>query len=428
MDLVYPNERKLFRIAMALSIVAWTLLILGTLGVALLYVGIFFLFAIFVQSGFITHVKGNGIRITQEQYPDLYESVQACSTKVGLETAPEAYLLRTDFFNALATRFLRRHYIVLFTDVVDALQDQPAAIDFYIGHEVGHIHRNHIRWGWVLAPVMWLPVLGSAYRRAEEYTCDRYGNACCDSDEDAIAALSAIAAGDTRWKTLDVGAYLKQVDDTGGFFMSLNELIGEYPWLCKRMAWVDALRKGTQPTLPRRNPFAWLISLIIPSIPGGAVSLIIIIAMIGILAAVALPAYQSYIETAETISEEATTAVELSPYANSETLANVLAELGELRRQVTVEYQANGSFPSDLTDIGFETSVLYSEFGELPFAVYDGGVIAVGVGQAAANDAYFVMGPSVDDAGEVHWYCYGQDVADSVLPDACHEGELSSAN
>ena len=113
--------------------------------------------------------------MSESQFPDLHRSLSESCKKIGLDTLPEMYILRTDFFNALATKFLRRKFIVLFTDVVDALADQPQAIDFYIEHELGHIHRNHLKWAGFLFPALLLPVLGTAYRRSQEYTCDRCG-------------------------------------------------------------------------------------------------------------------------------------------------------------------------------------------------------------------------------------------------------------
>lgn len=433
MDLVYPNEQRLFRIALVLAAIVWAIILIGTLGIALFYIGLFFLFAIFAHSGFITHLKGNGVKITASQYPDLHERVEACCKKMGLKEVPEAYLLRTDFFNALATRFLRRHYIVLFTDVVDALIAKPGAVNFYIGHEIGHIHRRHIRWGWVLAPVLWLPVLGSAYRRAEEYTCDRYGSACCDSDEDAVAAMSAIVAGDTRWHDFKVDSYLEQVNETGGFFMSLNELISDYPWLCKRLAWVKALRAGTTPDLPRRNVFAGILSVFVPSVPGGAGTLIVMIAIIGILAAVALPAYQDYVASAEQAQEQAAAPIEPSeePLAQPEPLAStvdvptpedlslLLDEISVIRDDVDAFYLASQALPGDLTEMNWDYSVVYTERDELPVAVYEGGVIAITLGSNDDGEVYLINEPLASEAGELEWYCYGQNIDPSALPQQC---------
>lgn len=430
MDLIYPNEKKLFRIAIVLAVLFWLLLIVGTIGIALIYILLFFLMSLFFQAGFITYVKGSGVLITEEQFPDIYARLLACCEKVGVTEVPDTYLLRTDFFNAIATRFLRRHYIVLFTDVIDALEDRPDAMNFYIGHELGHIHRQHIFWGWILAPALFLPVLGYAHRRAEEYTCDRYGNACCATDEDAVAALAAIVAGDTRWKTINVPAYLKQVDTTGGFWMSLNEFTSDYPWLSKRMAWLLALREGREPDFPRRHPLAGFLTLFVPSIPGGLGALIIFAAIFGVLAAVALPAYQAYIETAaqsqlamdaqeqpapDSYPEDPSFAASLT----QDNLAQVLEELGTLRQGVSEYHAANDGMPTALSQIGWEQDILSSSYGGMPVQIYDQGMLLVSFGSNAEGGIYFVNEPAVADDGQVTWYCYGQNLPDGVLPAAC---------
>jgi Zn-dependent protease with chaperone function len=220
MNLVYGKEKVLFGIAALIALVLWLALIGVTFGVALIYVLMIFIFYLFAQSGFISYLKGNGVKVTADQFPDLHARLKKCCQQVGVEKIPDMYLLRTDFFNALAARFLGRNFIVLFTDVVDALNDRPDAVDFYIGHELGHIHRKHLLWGPFLFPALVLPLLGAAYRRAEEYTCDRYGAACCETEEDVIFALAAITAGDTRWKQLNAESYVNQVKDTSGFWMA----------------------------------------------------------------------------------------------------------------------------------------------------------------------------------------------------------------
>jgi len=423
MDLVYPREITLFRIAIVISVIVWLLLIVGSLGIALLYIGIFFLIALFAQAAFISHIKGNGVEVTAEQYPDLHRQLVACCDKVGVAEIPQTYLLRTDFFNALATRFLRRHYVVLFTDVVDALQERPGGVAFYIGHELGHIHRKHIRWGWVLAPALWLPILGAAYRRAEEYTCDRYGSACVAEDADAVAALATIVAGDTRWQDINLPAYQRQVDDTGGFFMSLNEFTNDYPWMCKRMAWITALRAGEEPTFPRRSLFAKLLIPFIPRIPGGFVSLLLLVSIVGILAAVALPAYQDYIRNANAAKAAAEASQNSQNYANSEIatpeyLSSVLAGTGDLRDAVEAYYTQNAGLPQDPSELVM-SDAQRNALGafDTAISVYEDGVIAATIDEN--EDAYFVIEPSVSEEGEFIWYCYGQNLSEESLPQEC---------
>jgi Zn-dependent protease with chaperone function/competence protein ComGC len=402
MNLVYKNEKNLFPIALIISGIFWLLIVVGTLGIALVYVLLFYLFFLFAHSGFISYLKGNGVKITEEQYPDLYRRIIYCCDKVGLKEIPDAYLLRTDFFNALATRFLGRNFIVLFTDVLDALEDQPGAINFYIGHEAGHIHRGHLLWNAFIFPALLLPILGAAYRRAEEYTCDRYGTVCCESDEDVKVALATIAAGDTRWKSFSLNPYLEQIQTTSGFWMSFNEITGDYPWLTKRMATALAFRRGDELKHPRRHWFAWFLSIFIPRLgSGGVVSLMITVMIIGILAAIAIPSYQDYTMRVKTSSG--------------------YTAAGEVRDLVTNYVVEQGEWPQSLVDLGYQTEAIDDPGGNYSISIYENGLIGISVGTDASGDTrYVVLEPVVEDE-QLNWICYGENIPNQVLPPDCRE-------
>jgi Zn-dependent protease with chaperone function len=141
--------------------------VIGTVGMALVYGLLFFISYCFAQSALVSYLKGTAVQITPAQFPDLYQRIEVCCQRLGLAPVPEAYLLQMGgAFNAFATRFLGNNFIVLYSDVVDALEERPDAINFYIGHEIGHIKRNHLRWSALLAPAALLPLLGAAYARA----------------------------------------------------------------------------------------------------------------------------------------------------------------------------------------------------------------------------------------------------------------------
>jgi len=394
-SLVYPNEKRLFVIALVISLIAWLAIIGGTFGIALIYVLFGFLFYLFAQSAFISYLRGHAAHITAEQFPDLHQRVLEAAARLGVDPVPDAYLLHGNgAFNAFATRFLGRNFIVLLSDVVDALESEPGALDFYIGHELGHIRRKHLVWGPVLFPASILPLIGAAYSRAREYTCDRHGLACCASPELAAKGIAALAAGGHRWKTLDPVRYAGQAQASGGFWMSFHELTGSYPWLVKRMARV--LGKS-EVKVPRRNPFAWLLALFVPHMPGaaGGASIRVTVAMIGVLAAVAIPAYQDYTVRAK--------------------LSTVLTDGHRAARTVGQFYERNGGLPQDLASAGFKPQDPRLE----SISMTDKGAIKMQLAFGPVAGKSFYLVPSLDADKHVIWKCYAGSVAPRYLPPQC---------
>jgi Zn-dependent protease with chaperone function/Tfp pilus assembly major pilin PilA len=303
-QLVYKNEKTLFILHFLLATIFWLALIIGTMGIALLYLLAYFIGYLFAQSALIAWIKGNGVKISAGQFPDLHDHYSHCCDALGITDYPDAYLVHGGgILNAFATRFLGRNFVVLYSNVVDAMADKPEALNFYIGHELGHIKRKHIQWGVFIWPASILPLLGAAYSRAREYTCDQFGRACCNDPQLALQGLTALAAGEKRWATLSVPAYLEQTQETSGFWMSFHELVADYPWLVKRAARLNDPAYAS----PSRNPFAWFFALFIPrlGLGGGMGGLLVVVAMAGILAAVAIPAYQDYVKRAKQVQAQA---------------------------------------------------------------------------------------------------------------------------
>lgn len=398
--LLYKNERSLFAVALVLSLIAWVALVVGTLGIALIYAFLFFIAYLFAQSGLISYLRGTATRINEAQFPDLHQRIVQCSQKLGIENVPDAYLLHAGgVFNAFATRFLGRNFIVLYSDVVDALEPEPEALNFYIGHELGHIRRNHLLWGWVLLPASILPLLGAAYSRAREYTCDMHGLACCRSPEVAARGLGALAAGGRRWKSMDLGKYAGQSGASSGFWMSFHELVSSYPWLVKRMARI--LPPGQTVAVPGRNAFAWILALFVPRIGmgGSAGSLLVVVAIIGILAAVALPAYQDYTTRAK-ISEA------------------VLAG-SPARVAVSEFYIRNNGVPKTLQEAGFTPQPP----GPVVRAITldPRGVIRIELAFPPVAGNSMLLVPSLNEQKQIVWKCASQDVPQKFLPQSCRQ-------
>lgn len=299
-QLVDRKETTYLILASIIASIIWLALIIGSMGIVLIFLALGWLVLLFAHSAFISYIKGNAVKISENQYPELYQALQNCAEKIKLNEIPEAYLLNGNgIFNALATHFLMRNYIVLYSTVIDALEDKPEAINFYIGHELGHLKRHHIMKHMLLFPAIIMPLLGSAYARACEYTCDRHGLACCHSLQDAQDALCVLAAGHIRWRTINLDAFMQQTKHSGQFWMAFNELTQSHPWTSKRAMYLQAVAANSTAKFPTKNPFAVFFALFVPNFSQyRALNFFIVIYVIVVVCAVTIPAVKKSQEKA----------------------------------------------------------------------------------------------------------------------------------
>ncbi len=390
-ELVHPSERSLGAITLVLGLMVWLVIVVGTLGIALLYLAFGFVFYLFAQSALITWLRGNGVLLSTQQLPDLRERFEACCAKLGIDEKPEAYLLQGNgMLNAFATRFLGRSYVILMSDIVDAMQAHPEGVNFYMGHELGHIRMKHLTGKLLRAPVLWLPILGAAYSRAKESTCDRHGRACCESADSAARALVALAAGAQRWRMVDLPAFEAQAMLSRGFWMSYHELTGGYPWLTKRVARI----LHPEIAMPRRNGFAYVFALFSPYVGpgGGAAGIIVLAAVIGVAVAVGLPAYKDY-ETRAKLT---------GAYFTSE----------PARRAIADYYALHKTAPPSIDEVGVAAT--------LP----DGSQLSVDADSMVLTvetpSGQLVFTPEESSDGKIDWHCAGgEGVRPGQLPSLC---------
>lgn len=395
-NLVYPRERTLGMITLVLGVLVWLCLIVGTFGGALITLAVGFVFYLFIQSTLIAHIKGNGVELSASQFPDLHAQFTECCNRLEMTVHPQAFVLNGNGgLNAFATKFLGTQYVVLLSDVVDAMDRHADGVRFYIGHELGHLRMKHLNVGHLLRlPVLWLPLLGAAYSRARESTCDRHGLACSSSTENAARALAALSAGSERWKTLDMTAFLDQARHSSGFWMSFHELTAGYPWLTRRAARViDA-----EAPLPKRSVPAYALALFIPYAGrlGGGFGLLVLVYIVGVLAAIAIPAYQDYTVRA--------------------TLSVAIADSEGVRGALGSYYESNRQIPPSLDVVGVNAALADGSRLTLDPANM---VLTVSTVKGA-----LVFVPRADAQGHVIWDCTnGEGLKPTQLPPSCSRGE-----
>jgi Zn-dependent protease with chaperone function len=257
-QLVNTRERVLYAVLVGVSLLVYAGLVLVGLrspeagASILLYAGVFALIGVFAHGLALGRVRGNAVRVSERQFPQLHRLATAHARRLGLKEVPAVYVMESGgLLNAFATRFLGRDFVIVYSDVLEmALAQGEAAVSFIMGHELAHVWRGHLKHRWLSLPGRLLPYLGAAYSRACEYTCDRVGAFC--QPEGAISGLLALAAGKELHPHVDVREYAAQAETDKSFWIRRAELMSSHPLLPKRVA--ALIKAGV--TIPARSQWA----------------------------------------------------------------------------------------------------------------------------------------------------------------------------
>jgi Zn-dependent protease with chaperone function len=309
---------------------------------------------------FVTHVRGSAVRLGPEQFPTIHARVVELAARAGLSRAPDTYLMQAGgSLNALATKFLRSHMIVLFSDLLEACGDDDAARDMIIGHEIGHVRSGHLRFLWFLLPGFFVPFLGSAYSRAREYTCDRWGAALCGDRRGAVHGLTILAAGGAHSAQVNLDAFARQRRDLDTGWMTLGQWLSTYPILSKRVVAIEPQLAGGVDGAGR-GPIRALGIL--------ALAGVVPIVLIGVFAAKAVPLFRQAIQEAEQTPRRATPKLSESQIASTRTV--VESDFKALSEMLLAFRERHGHLPDDSD------------------AVYDAWLIANGPKARAPRDPF----------------------------------------
>ena len=248
-SLVHPKEKIYFAICVVVSVIIYYLLVRVVLsgaqasGVVLFYI-VAGIVGYFIFHGLMLgQIRGNGIRVSARQFPELMTMANQHARRLGMDQTPDVFVLQSGgMLNAFATRFLGRNFVVLYSDVLAlATQKGEKAVSFVLGHELGHVRRNHMTRRALVYPAMIFPFLGGAYSRACEYTCDQVGNAL--EPEGGVDGLLVLAAGRDLYTQVNSAEYSNQRETETGFFVRLAEILSTHPNLTKRVAAVGGARR-----------------------------------------------------------------------------------------------------------------------------------------------------------------------------------------
>ncbi len=128
------------------------------------------------------------------------------------------------------------------------------------------------------------------------------------------------------------------------------------------------------------------------------VELMIVIAIIGILSAIALPAYQDYTRRSR--------------------VAEGLNLTGQAKAAVVEYYGTNGSWPTSNSVVGIASASDITGDGVTSVAIGSGGKITITFNARVDDGKTLVMTPS-NQGGFISWTCSGGTLDDRYRPSSC---------
>lgn len=210
-----------------------------TLTTFIVYVLILVVFVLFQKLYLVGVLKGNGIEVTERQFPEVYAEYRAMGEALGLKKLPALFILQQGgLLNAFAIRFSGTNYIAVYSDVFALLESDMDCLRFILGHELGHVKRAHMskRFWTCLSSIV--PFLTPAYSRRCELTCDGIGASCVK--ESPLNGLVLLAAGPVLYRKVDIAAYLEDARRNRTASAKFVGLCLSHPYLPARLSRIRA--------------------------------------------------------------------------------------------------------------------------------------------------------------------------------------------
>jgi Zn-dependent protease with chaperone function len=236
-----PREIALFRLGVAFSALVWILLTVTIHGLVL--AAAVMLLVLVGRAFRLAQIAGDGVRVKERQLPALSARIRRGCDMLGLRETIDVYLVESNELRASTIRLGWRHTVVLHSSLVAACGDSPL-LDFVIGREIGRIASGQTWWEGFLAPYRLLPWIGTTYRRACEYTCDRCGLHVAGALDPALRALAVLTAGAKQAPKIDLAVVEEQRVEANAAWVFVCELLSPAPYLCNRVAALRACQPG----------------------------------------------------------------------------------------------------------------------------------------------------------------------------------------
>jgi hypothetical protein len=181
-------------------------------------------------------VRGNSVRLSREQVPEIYEILERHCDKLGLATVPELYLAdRAVPAPALAFSTWQHDCVGINARYIERkLKASRLVLAFLLGRELGRIRLGHTKWWYemVLSYVIRIPYLRNPMMQVQEFSHDRYG---AFLESEGLPGLVIQASGRRLLKQIDEREFLKRTSEYGGFWAVVSNFANTMPHVSYRI-------------------------------------------------------------------------------------------------------------------------------------------------------------------------------------------------
>ena len=209
-----------------------------------------------VERMYTVQYTGSHLKVTPDNYPNIYEYLQYAAQVLDVKKVPELYIEWGYDINA-CTVGAENPIIVLNSGLIDLCDDDE--IMFIIGHELGHVKSNHMLYHMMAQVINFIidqipfgsiaaaPLQYALYYwdRMSEFTADRAGLMACQSKEAAIRAFMKMSGMPIKqYNNMNYQTFLQQAADFKQLdYEGLNKVIklisiadATHPWTVMRAA------------------------------------------------------------------------------------------------------------------------------------------------------------------------------------------------
>jgi Zn-dependent protease with chaperone function len=194
------EEKKKRSSAFMVSLLLWLflgLLVIGSWGIILVVWFIGWLIKRMLSEYNVRKLQAVGTVATADQFPEVANALAEICNQFNVEQLPKVIILNSSEVNAFALRFARKKVIVLLSQVLEGIIDQPLQLRFILAHELGHLVLDDSFGGKFL---IYRP---AAFKAARELTCDNCGCAAAGDLEGAKTALKRLGVGNRLFPRLN---------------------------------------------------------------------------------------------------------------------------------------------------------------------------------------------------------------------------------